>query len=136
MSVLTIRRKLRFMSFGRSVWTDEQLNIPLSFFIDDAKVSIFFERSGHNLEKRLGMEVSPQGRLEMVFDPAPSQMLRDLKSKGSGLRTATKIYRIYGIAIERFESLLFSKGGQKYLFSMAAESEGQFFGDGGFLVGS
>jgi len=132
MSVLTIKRKLTYMSFGKRVWSDEELKVPLTYPVEDAKISIFFERDSIAMEERIGFDVSPTGRIEMEFDPAPTQMVNDLRSKSAGLRTATKIYRIYKIALERFESLLLSKGGQKYLFGMHAEAEGQFFGDGGF----
>jgi hypothetical protein len=133
MSKLTIKRKVDFTAFGTSIWTDKDYERPLVLHIDGAKVNFYLEKDPLGLSSRLNINVMPQGKIEILFDPAPSSLIKGLQSKVSELVAANKIYSVYKTAFERLEALLLSKGNQKYLYWMRVMSEGEFFQDNGLI---
>lgn len=133
MSKLIIKRKVDFTAFGASVWEDKDYKTPLVLHIDGAKVSFFLEKDTLGIISRLKINVMPNGRIEIFFDPVPSNIIKGFQSKSLELMVANKIYSIYKQAFERLEAILLSKGNQKYLFWMRVMSEGEFFKDSGLI---
>lgn len=133
MSKLIIRRKVDFSSFGTSIWTDEEYERPLVLHIDGAKIYFYIEKDSLGLSSRLKINVMPRGRIEILYDSAPSSLIKGLQSKTTELATANKVYSLYKKAFERLEALLLSRGNQKYLFWMRVVSEGEFFQDRGLM---
>lgn len=129
MPYLTIRRPIDFPSFGASKWRKQDHDTPLSLQLPNARALIFLE------EERFGTKrdviVFPTGRLELHYDPAPSDLLRGLASRGSASTAAAEtIYAAYLEAHIRFEALLYSAGKVRYLMRMGPESLTNFFSGG------
>ncbi|MDA3934215.1 MAG: hypothetical protein PF630_07825 [Gammaproteobacteria bacterium] len=132
MSKLLIKRKIDFSGFGTSVWLDKDYETPLVFHVDGAKVSFYLEKDTSGIVSRLKINVMPKGRVEILYDPAPSNIVKGLKSKTSQLGAANTIYSVYKKAFEKLEAILISKGNQKFLFLMSVMSEGEFYRERGF----
>jgi hypothetical protein len=101
----------------------------LVIHVDRAKVSIYIEKKRSGVYRNILL--LPYGRLEIEFDPAPKQMVSDLKSKTGSANAAKKIYDIHRVAFENFEALLLSKANLKYVYPMKFISESEFFSEDG-----
>ena len=126
MPILTIRRLMDFPNFGASKWRKSDHERPLVFQLSHARASIFLDE---NTYTRGDIIVFPSGRLELTYDPAPTDLLKGLAAKGTASAEAAKqIYDAYVEALTKFEALLFSAGRVRYLMEMGAESQIGFFG--------
>lgn len=129
MPYLTIRKAIDFPSFGASKWRKQDHDTPLSLQVSQARALIFLEEEKYGAKR--DVIVFPSGRLELHYDPAPSELLRGLASCGAGSTSAAEaIYSAYLEAHTRFEALLYSAGKVRYLMRMGPESLTNFFSEG------
>ena len=105
---LTVRKEIR-ATFGASKWRKQDHDVPLVFRLSNAMARFYLEEEIRPTKS--GIIVFPRVRLELVFDPAPSDVIRGLARKGSaGAPTAEYIYEAYLESHVRFEALLYSAG--------------------------
>jgi hypothetical protein len=134
MSILVVRRPMRFPSFRAAKWRKHDHDIPLTLQLDQARAMIFLEEDTFSTKRSL--IVFPRGRLELHYDPAPSDLLKGLTSRGTASgEVANTIYNAYADAYTRFEALLYSAGRVRYLLRMGLESITDFYSEGGWARG-
>ncbi len=129
MTHLIIRKAIDFPGFGASKWRKQDHDNPLSLQLAQAKALIYLEEEKYGAKRDL--IAFPSGRLELHYDPAPTELLRGLSSKGAASTSAAEpIYDAYVEAFTRFEALLYSAGKVRYLMRTGPESPTNFFSDG------
>jgi hypothetical protein len=121
---------ISFNSFGATKWKKQDHDIPLSLQLMQAKALIYlYEES---FPWRRDVIMIPDGRIELHYTPAPTNLVQSLSRGGMGSTSAAEvIYDAYVEAHTRFEALLYSAGKVRYLISMRPESITSFFSDGG-----
>ena len=128
MAILIIKRQIRFTQFGTWKWKKDNYDRSLTFRLAQAKANIYLEE-GHYIKQDLN--VLPGGRIEIVYNPAPNNLLKGLKSKGVASREAAQvIYNAYVEAHTKFEALLCSVGRVRNIARMGPESLSNFFSEG------
>lgn len=126
MPKLTIRRRIDFPSFGASKWRKQDHDTPLALRLSHAMALIYLQEEPYGT--RNDVIVFPQGRLELLYDPAPADLILGLSRKGStNMAAAEHIYDAYLEAHTRFEALLYSAGKVRYLLRVGPESMTNFF---------
>jgi hypothetical protein len=128
MPKVTIRKRISFPSFGAAKWRKSDHETPLRLRLTQASALIYLDED--TLTKR-GLIVFPGGRIELVYDPAPPDLVEGLASKGpKSTVTAERIYAAYVEAYTKFESLLYVAGRVRYLMRMGPESMTAFYETG------
>ncbi len=129
MPKLTIRRAIDFPNFGASKWRKQDHHTPLVLRLSHAMALIYLEEEQYGTHN--DVIVFPGGRLELIYDPAPTDLIRGLSRRGSASTSAAEwIYEAYLEAYTRFEALLYSAGKVKYLMRFGPESIANFFSRG------
>lgn len=129
MSQLILRRPISFPGFGASKWRKQDHDTPLSLQLSRAKALIYLDEERYPWKRDVIM--IPDGRIELHYTPAPTDLVQSLSFKGVGNTSAAEvIYDAYVEAHTRFESLLYSAGKVRYLIGMSPESITSFFTDG------
>ncbi len=124
-----------FPSFGASKWRKQDHDTPLTLQLAQARALIYLEEEKYGTKR--DVIVFPDGRLELHYDHAPSELLRGLASRGAASTIAAEtIYNAYIEAYTRFEALLYSSGRVRYLMRMSPESMTSFFSGGILSCGS
>ena len=135
MLILIVRRLRDFPSFGASKWRKQDHDTPLMLQLAQARALIYLEEEKYGTKR--DVIVFPDGRLELHYDHAPSELLRGLSSRGAASTAAAEtIYNAYIDAHTRFEALLYSSGRVRYLMRMGPESMTSFFSGGRLSRGS
>ena len=89
-STVTIRREFDFPSFGAGKWTKTDHDRPLRLQLAVARALIYLDEDKY---AKRDLIVFPQGRIELVYDPVPDELLAGLRSKGAkASATAQMIY--------------------------------------------
>jgi len=128
MSTLTIRKGIDFPSFGATKWRKSDHDTPLRLQLVHARALIYID--DENRTKR-DLIVLPSGRLELIYDPAPPDLVRGLAAKGpTSAAAAERIYAAYVEAHTKFEALLYVAGRVRYLMRMGPDSITSFFATG------
>jgi len=134
MTKLTLRKRMYFSSFGASKWRKQDHETPLTLQLGQARALIYLEEDRYGSKR--DMIIMPSGRLELHFDPAPSELLRGVSSKGqTSMSAAEAIYEAYVEAHTRFEALLYSAGKVTYLLRTGPDSLSSFFSESGLSGG-
>lgn len=108
MTTVTIRRELEFPSFGAWKWGKTDHDKPLRLQLVLASAFIYLEEDKYSRGNRI---VFPQGRVELIYDPASESLLRGLNSTGqAATASAQVIYDAYVEAYEKLVALLYSAG--------------------------
>lgn len=129
MPKVSIRKLIDFPSFGAAKWRKSDHETPLRLQLAQARALIYLDED--TLTKR-GLIVFPRGRIELIYDPAPPDLVKGLASKGpkSTAATAERIYAAYVEAYIKFESLLYVAGRVRYLMRRGPESMTGFYETG------
>ncbi|MDF0677331.1 MAG: hypothetical protein P0120_23790 [Nitrospira sp.] len=129
MSQLIVRKHIRFHSFGASRWRKQDHDTPLSLQLARARAVIYLEEEQYLWKRDVIM--LPNGRIELHYAPAPTDLVQSLARKGAAnTLAAEEIYDVYVEAHTRFEALLYSAGKVRYLMGMDPESITNFFSNG------
>jgi hypothetical protein len=135
MPIVTIRREFELPSFGAGKWSKTDHERPLRIQLSVAKALIFLEEDKYNSSGR-NIIVFPQGRIELVYDPAPDSLIKGLKSNGaSTMAAAQTIYDAYLEAHGKFVSLLYFPGKLQYVYQSRPASIESFFGNATTISG-
>ena len=78
MPTLIVRRPMDFPSFGASKWRKQDHDTPLMLQLAQARALIYLEEEKYGTKR--DVIVFPDGRLELHYDHAPSELLRGLSS--------------------------------------------------------
>jgi hypothetical protein len=125
-SALTIRREFEFPSFGAGKWTKADHDRPLRLQLTVARALIYLEEDKYT---KRNIIVFPQGRIELIYDPAPDELIAGLQSKGAkASATAQIIYEGYVEAHNKFVALLYSPGQLRYVYHAGPDTISSFFG--------
>jgi len=108
MTTVTIKREFEFPSFGAWKWGKADHDRPLRFQLTVARAFLYLDEDKYSESNRI---VFPEGRIELVYDPAPEQLIKGLSSKGQAATAAAQtIYDAYVEAYEKLVALLYSAG--------------------------
>ena len=133
MAVLTIRSEFDFPSFGAGKWTKGDHERPLHLQLTVARALIYLEEDRYS---KRDVIVFPQGRIELVYDPAPGDLVEGLRNKGAKAAAAAQtIYDAYVEAHNKFTTLLHSPGNLRYIYRAAPGSITSFFSAFGSIRG-
>ncbi|HMS85699.1 MAG TPA: hypothetical protein PKD12_18810 [Nitrospira sp.] len=128
MAQLIVRKRITFQSFGASKWRKQDHTTPLSLQLAQAKALLYLDEELSPYKRDVIM--IPDGRVELHYIPAPTDLIKSISCKGAGSRAAAKVlYDAYVEAHSKFEALLYSAGKVRYLFHMEPESITDFFSD-------
>jgi hypothetical protein len=128
MPILTVRTPMDFSSFGAAKWRKPDHEIPLRLQLAHARALIYLDEDRATAR---GIIVFPKGRLELIYDPAPPDLVGGFTAKGvASVTTAQRIYDAYLEAHLKFESLLYVAGRVRYLMRMGPESMTSFYDNG------
>lgn len=133
MPALTVRREFDFPSFGAGKWTKADHERPLRLQLAVARALIYLEEDRYS---KRDLIVFPQGRIELVYDPAPADLVDSLRRKGAKAASAAQIiYDAYVEAHNKFTALLHSPGNLRYVYRAAPDSIRNFFSAIGSIRG-
>ena len=119
---------MEFPSFGASKWRKNDHETPLCIQLAHARALIYLDEEKYG---KRDIIVFPSGRLELVYDPAPPDLIRGLGSRGiASTAAAETIYSVYIETHTKFEALLYSAGRVRYLMRMGPDSMTSFFESG------
>lgn len=125
MSIVTIRREFEFPPFGAGKWIKADHDRPLRLQLAVARAFIYLEEDKYS---KRDVIVFPQGRIELVYDPAPLDLSAGLRSSGAKAAAAAQtIYDAYVEAHNKFIALLYSPGQLRYMYRESPESMASFF---------
>jgi len=116
---------MRFPPFGAAKWTTGDHQRPLRIQLSMVTALVYLDSPLH-LHK--GIDVFPRGRLELIWDLAPTDLVRSLRSNGSGSILAAKaIHGAYVDAHKRFHALLMSASPIRNILTIGPESLVEFY---------
>ena len=127
MPKLTVRKHIGNPSFAASKWRKQDHETPLVLRLSNAMARFYLE------DEKFGRTsgdiiVLPHVRMDLLFDPAPADLIRGLSRKGfAGTSAAKDIYEAYLEAHVRFEALLYSAGKVRHLMRTEPNPMVNFF---------
>lgn len=134
MTKLVLRKRMYFPSFGASKWRKQDHLTPLTLQVGQAKALFYLDEDKYAAND--GLIIMPNGRLELHYDPASSELLRGVSTKGQASTSAAEtIHEAYVDAHTQFEALLYSAGKVTYLLRTGPDSVSSFFSESGLSGG-
>jgi len=134
MAQLIISKRLNSPTFGLWKWSEGDHNRPLQFHLDGATARVYVEPDRIRDDEPLrDLQMVMNLQFELIFDGAPQEYVKALKSRGAkATQFANRIYDYFLETLSRLEGVLRVSGKVRHLMSLGAPSIHSFFDIRGF----